>query len=608
MSRHMGTRTLTVAWVAALPGRKRLVLITLLLVFSVSKPANATVGFQPPVSYPVGTGPAAVAVADFNGDGTPDLAVANSSSGDVSILLGNGDGTFQAAVNFNAAMPNPEALATGDFNQDGKADLAVFAPGVLSLLLGQGDGSFQTAKTLALTSTTAKIASADFNLDKKVDLAVSGSDPSIGNESIDIFLGKGDGTFQSAKQTSVGAGDPLGNASFAAADVDGDGKPDLVVSGYHSINIFLGNGDGTFGQGTSFNVPDALLPNNPIYPIGTLYASFSITDLRTADINGDGRADLVVFAEGFGKVCQSGACIGAKDRSEAVSLYLGNGDGSFQGEQTIAAAVRLLGGDGQLHGSQIVGMLLGDFDGDGAIDVVDRRCDSGCTLEAWLGLGNGAFAPALALPDGGPLQLAQDLNGDQLTDLVVLDISAANTIDVLLNTTPAFSMTGSALTLTVSPGQQVTDTLTIAGHNGFSSAIHLSCQVTGPAPQPACSLSPADITAGATSTTSLLTISAPANSAGLVTPGSGSLFPLVCALAVPFALLALGRQPKCPVSTCRRWLQATSLATAALVYGACAGCSNVGDPPVHQSKCYSVSVTATSSTITKTLQISLTIP
>ena len=605
MKRHASSRRFAVACGAALPGRKRLVLITLLLVFSVSKPANATVGFQPPVSYPVGTGPAAVAVGDFNADGTPDLAVTNSGSGDVSILLGNGDGTFQAAVNFDAGMPNPEALATGDFSRDGKVDLAVFEPGVLSVLLGQGDGSFQAAKTLALPTTTAKMASADFNLDRKLDLAVSDFDPI--NESIDILLGKGDGTFQSAKQTSVGSRDPFGNASFAAADINGDGKPDLVVSGDHSINVFLGNGDGTFGQGTSINVPDALLPNNPIYPIGTLYASFSITDVRTADINGDGRADLVVLAEGFGKVCQSGACIGTNDRSEAISLFLGNGDGSFQGEQAFAAAVRLVGSDGQLHGSQIVGMLLGDFDGDGAIDVVDRRCDSGCTLEAWLGLGNGTFAPVLVLPDAGRLQLAQDLNGDQLTDLVVLDISTANTIDVLLNTTPAFSMTGSALTLTVSPGQQVTDTLTIAGHNGFSSAIHLSCLVTGPAPQPACSLSPADITAG-TSTTSLLTISAPANSAGLVTPGSGSLFPLVCALAVPFALLALGRQPKCPVSTCRRWLQATSLATAALVYGACGGSSNVGDPPVHQSKSYSVLVTATSSTITKTLQISLTIP
>jgi hypothetical protein len=581
--------------------RKRPLVVTLLLVLLVSNLANATVGFQMPVSHPVGTGPTAVAVADLNGDGTPDLAVANSGSGNVSILLGNGDGTFQAGVNFDAGMPNPDALATGDFNQDGKLDLAVFEPGVLSVLLGQGDGSFQATKTLALTSTTARMAAADFNLDKKLDIAVSNFDPI--NESIDILLGKGDGTFQSAKQTSVGSRDPLGNGSFGASDINSDGKPDLVVSGYHSINILLGNGDGTFRQGTSINVPDALLPNNPIYPIGTLYASFSISNLEAADLNGDGKTDLVVLAEGFGKLCQSGACIGTNDRSEAISLFLGNGDGSFQGEQTFATAVRLVGSDGQLHGSQIVGMLLGNFDGDGTIDVVDRRCDSGCTLEALLGLGDGTFAPALLLPDAGPLQVAQDLNGDQLSDLVVLDISTANTIDVLLNTAPAFSMTGSALTLTVSPGQQVKDTLTFTGHNGFSADIHLSCQVTGPTPLPTCSLSPTGITAGPNATTSLLTISAQANSASLVSPAKGALLPPLYAFAIPFGLLGLWPVRKRPGSADKRWLQATALATAALVYGACGGGSNVGDP-----KSYSVSVAATSSTITKTLKISLTIP
>src|SRR5262249_40602392 len=163
----------------------------------------------------------------------------------------------------------------------------------------------QAAKTLALTSTTARMAPADFNLNKKLDVAVSDFDPI--NESIEILLGKGDGTFQSAKQTSVGSRDPLGNGSFAASDINSDGKPDLVVSGYRSINIFFGNGDGTLRQATSINVPDALLPNNPIYPIGTLYASFSITDLEATDLNGDGKSDLVVLAEGFGKVCQSGA-------------------------------------------------------------------------------------------------------------------------------------------------------------------------------------------------------------------------------------------------------------------------------------------------------------
>src|SRR4030095_6341851 len=183
--------------------------IVLCLAFRMVSPANATVGFQPPVSYPVGTVPAAVATADSSRDGIPDLAVANSGSGDVSILLGNENGTFQAAVNFDAGMTNPGALAIGDFNHDRKLDLAVFQPGVISILLGNGDGSFQSSKPLALASTAVEIFSADFNLDKEFDFAVSDYDTSTTAETINILLGKGDGTFQSAKQTSVSGGGPF---------------------------------------------------------------------------------------------------------------------------------------------------------------------------------------------------------------------------------------------------------------------------------------------------------------------------------------------------------------------------------------------------------------
>src|SRR4029077_1641654 len=149
----------------------------------------AGVDFAPATSYPVGTSPAAVAVGDFNGDGKPDIAVANTGSSNVSILLGNGDGTFQSAVEFNAGN-SPSTVAVGAFNGDGKLDLAVFqrgsngAPGSVSILLGNGDGTFQTPKTLALTSTASAMAVADFNLDNKSDLAVSDFDPSINADSL----------------------------------------------------------------------------------------------------------------------------------------------------------------------------------------------------------------------------------------------------------------------------------------------------------------------------------------------------------------------------------------------------------------------------------------
>ena len=132
--------------------------VTLLLVVSLSNPANgATVAFKAPVSYPVGTNPAGVSVGDFNGDGKLDLAVINhgfSDTGDdggVSVLLGNGDGTFQAARNFSAGK-QPESIAIADFNSDGKLDIIAVSESanVLNVLLGNGDGTLQPPVTVTL--------------------------------------------------------------------------------------------------------------------------------------------------------------------------------------------------------------------------------------------------------------------------------------------------------------------------------------------------------------------------------------------------------------------------------------------------------------------------
>src|SRR5215469_15577325 len=114
----------------ALP-RPVCIAIVILLVLVRIPVTLAAINFAAPRSYPVGTSPMAISVGDFNGDGKIDIAVANNGSGDVSILLGNGDGTFQSAVNFSAGN-NPKAIAVGDFNGDGKLDLAVFQPGTSS--------------------------------------------------------------------------------------------------------------------------------------------------------------------------------------------------------------------------------------------------------------------------------------------------------------------------------------------------------------------------------------------------------------------------------------------------------------------------------------------
>src|SRR5437870_4893944 len=138
-----------------MPGMNRNLTIAFVLLVSLGHSVSTfAVDFASPVSYPVGMSPVGIAIADFNGDGKPDIAVANSGSGNVSILLGNGDGTFQAAVNFDAGMASPSSVAVGDFNGDGKPDLAVFQPGssanggldAFNILLGKGDGGFQAPK------------------------------------------------------------------------------------------------------------------------------------------------------------------------------------------------------------------------------------------------------------------------------------------------------------------------------------------------------------------------------------------------------------------------------------------------------------------------------
>src|SRR6266851_4628550 len=160
---------------------------------------GATVGFNKAVSYPVGTAPLAVASGDFNGDGKVDLVVANAGNpgagdnGSVSILLGNGDGTFQLATNIPAGK-NPISIAVGDFNGDSRLDLVVANQGgsTVSLLLGNGDGTFQSHLDYTAGSGPIAVAIGDFNGDSHLDLIVANGQTASGG----LLLGNGDGTFQ----------------------------------------------------------------------------------------------------------------------------------------------------------------------------------------------------------------------------------------------------------------------------------------------------------------------------------------------------------------------------------------------------------------------------
>src|SRR5204863_260827 len=207
------------------------------------------------VDYAAGAYLSSVVVGDFNGDGKPDLAVANLGSysnkftdGSVSVLLGNGDGTYQAAVGV-AAGTRSEFLAVGDFNSDGKLDLVVASqaacssnctPGNLSLLLGKGDGTFNAA--VSVSSNRAdnypySVAVGDFNGDGKPDLVVADYFSYHGIGNVSVLPGNGDGTFQAAIRS-----DRRGYyQSMTVGDFNGDGKLDLVLlSG--SISVLLGDG------------------------------------------------------------------------------------------------------------------------------------------------------------------------------------------------------------------------------------------------------------------------------------------------------------------------------------------------------------------------------
>jgi hypothetical protein len=221
-----------------------------------------------------------VAVADVNSDGKPDLVTANDDNS-VSVLLGKGNGIFVPFQNI-AVGAGPRSVAVADVNGDGKPDLVTAdAAGSVSVLLGNGDGSFQNAQNFPAGLRPESVVVADVNGDGKPDLVVAnrGTAPYT-NSTVSVLLGQGNGTFRNAQNFPVGAG-PF---SVAVADVNGDGRPDVITANFFgsNVSVLLGNGDGSFQSARNFSV------GSRPFPFGSRPLSVTV-----ADVNGDGLPDLV---------------------------------------------------------------------------------------------------------------------------------------------------------------------------------------------------------------------------------------------------------------------------------------------------------------------------
>jgi hypothetical protein len=404
--------------------------------------------FQPQRTLPVGNRPSAVAVADVNGDGNPDIIAANRSDhvatgwGTVSVLLGNGDGTFQPQQKYpisSGVRLFHVSLAVADVNGDGKPDLVTAnygadRTGSVSVLLGNGDGTFQAQQSLAVASPGYSLAVADLNGDGKPDLVTANG----AVNAVSVMFGNGDGTFR--PQVSVTADARGGPATVA--DVNGDGKPDIVTVGIlNDVSVLLGNGDGTFQPQQPFPVqagpfavavadingdgePDIvtadrngtagiLLGNGGgtfqyqlAFAAGGTPFGEAATDFNgaPADFNGDGKPDVVV----------------TNFLSNTVSVLLGNGDGTLQPPRTFAA------------GSYATSVAVADFNGDGKPDIATTD-GIGQAVSVLLGNGDGTFQPQrkfLVATSPGSVAAA-DVNGDGKPDLVATNFYG-NSVSVLL--------------------------------------------------------------------------------------------------------------------------------------------------------------------------------
>ena len=327
--------------------------------------------FEQVSDVPTGVAPIRIVAGDFNKDGKIDLVTVNAGNGitgNLSLLIGRGNGTFDPPVAI-AAGTQPLDVVVARLNADDNLDLAVGAgaAGVI-VLLGNGNGTFQAPIVVPTTDFPGSIVAVDLNLDGVMDLVTNGS----------ILIGNGNGTF---KAPAAYAPNGLSPTLVRTGDFNRDGKPDLVTATRLSniVSVQLGNGDGTVGPARHYIVSR---PN----------------ELQVADVDGDGILDLVVSAD------------------EGLSLILGRGEGTFHGMAAHASAGNIANRLGAFA------TAVADLNDDGIPDIVvaNGGTTSNGLPDAVIlpGIGLGRFGPAITMPNqDGSRVVAGDWNGDGKADL-----------------------------------------------------------------------------------------------------------------------------------------------------------------------------------------------
>ena len=346
--------------------------------------------FTPGNNYVIGVSSVHVArslaTADLNGDGKLDLIAPDVSNSTVAVLYGNGDGTFQNAVEF-AAPYTSTGVAIGDFNKDGKPDIVAASSsgccpwsGGITVLLNNGNGTFQSPVLYADPSgvDNGLVAVADLNADGKLDVVVS----SEGGSNVAVFLGNGDGTFQAGTAYPV----PLASA-IALGDLSGAKKPDIAVTSYAdgTVWVLLNKGTGTFQISSVYSADSSAM------------AMVNGMAIALADFNGDKKLDFVA----------------GNPAGQFVTVGLGNGDGTFRDSPHYNES-----------GVWANGIAVADFNRDGNLDLVEAGGGTGVGLSLMLGTSHGVFkAPTfidLWVWGNGPVTFVRaiDINADGKPDII----------------------------------------------------------------------------------------------------------------------------------------------------------------------------------------------